>query len=360
MSHKEDLNTFIYRVMERDDKLVKGIAIKIEEELNRGFAFRVSKEIETIVPLEGVWKGWVSSEIKDKDIYVYIKDDFFYNFGIMEQILTSLWANSLDFGQVRLEDFRLSKKIHYSLFKEVSYPSFIPKNGGPFVGTIYKPSYGLTLKEKVEIAKKFATVGGTFIKEDETYFINKEKILEEAEVIQNSMNKISSNCYYIPNVTHYILDDEFLDRLYDVGIRIVMVNYLITGLPVTYKIRKQNKKLIFWGHRVGYEAIKHYISMKAIASLAVYGGINIIHVGTPLFANFSDIKERLDILKRIKNINPAVLPVFTKVDFDIVEDLIKMFGTSIIIMVCGSIRKEGVINWKMMKKLVYLVERGKT
>jgi|GEM_PF-2101383 len=360
MSHKETLNTFIYRVMKRDDKLATEIAMKIEEELNRGFSFVISKKTETIVPIEGVWKGWASSEIKDKNIYVYIDNEFFNNHGIIEQILTSLWANLLDFGPVRLKDFRLSKKIHHFLLKEISSPPFIPKNGRPFVGTIYKPSYGLSLKERVEIAEKFAALEGAFIKEDETYFVDKEKILEEAEAIQNSMNKVSSNCYYIPNVTHYVLDDEFLDRLYDIGIRIVMMSYLITGLPVIYKIKRRNKKLIFWGHRVGYKAIKQYISMKSIASLAAYSGLDIIHIGTPLFSDPFDIKERLDILETIRNINPAVLPVFTKVHFDIVEDLIRMFGTSIIIMVCGSIRKGGSINWEMMKKLVHLVKGSKT
>ena len=355
MNNKESPNTFIYRVMERDDKSVKKIAMRMEEELNRGFAFTLSKKIEMLVPLKGEWKGWAFSEIKNRNIYIHVKDEFFNDFGVIEQILTSLWANLLDFGQMRLEEFSLSEKMHYSLLKEVSYPTFIPKHDGPFIGTIFKPSYSLTIKEKAEIAKKFAALGGTFIKEDETYFVDKEKILKEAEVIQSSINEISSDCYYIPNVTQYMLNNEFLDGLYDVGIRIVMVNYLIVGFPIVHKIikrRKKNKKLIFWGHRVGYKAIERYISMKTVASLAAYSGLNIIHIGTPLFSDTIDVQEALEILNNIKQINNEMIPVFTKASIEILPDLVELAGKKIIVMICGSARTNGEIDWMKFNKFI--------
>ncbi|MEM3592971.1 MAG: RuBisCO large subunit C-terminal-like domain-containing protein [Candidatus Micrarchaeia archaeon] len=208
---------------------------------------------------------------------------------------------------------------------------------GPYFSIIFKPSFSLSLTEKINIAQKFASIGGTFIKEDETYLIEKSKLLEEAMFIQKTINETSDHCFYVPNVTPHILDDSLFKRLYELGIRIVMVNYWIAGLPTVYTTVRRNKEMLFWGHRVGYRAIQRYISMKALALLAPYSGMNMIHIGTPFFSKNNSVSERLSILKAIKQVNPEILPVFTKCSHQIISFLIKSFGKEIIIMACGSI-----------------------
>ena len=92
--------------------------------------------------------------------------------------------------------------------------------------------------------------------------------------------------------------------------------------------------------------------MKAIASLAVYSGINIIHVGTPLVSDTTDIQERLEILKAVHDVNSEVIPVFTRASLEILPNLINLFGRKSIIMVCGAIRTNGKIDYRKLEHFI--------
>ena len=332
----------------------KEIVEKINEELNRGLCFIVSQNDEKVVTLAGEWKEWVTTLSRGNNIYIYVNDGFF-SCCVLEQILTSLWANLLDFGEIRIEEFQLSVNLHALLtsgnLNKQSNQKLLRING-PYFGTVFKPSFGLSPSEKLNIAEKFANIGGVFIKEDETYLIEKSKLLKESGSIQRAMNAVSNHCFYVPNVTPYLLDDSLLQELYEIGIRVVMVNYLIAGLPTVYETVKRNQNLLFWGHRVGYKSIQRYISMKAVTPLAAYSGMNMIHIGTPLFSTNNSVKERISILKAINEVNPEVMPVFTKVSPQIIPSLIKSFGKKIIIMACGSIRTNGYLDWKKIKSMI--------
>lgn len=362
-------SVFRYKIIDNHES-PKEIIEKVSEELNRGLTFIVSQTDEKVVTIAGEWKGWVTTAIRGNNVYIYV-DDGFFSSCVLEQILTSLWANLLDFGEIRLEEFQLSDNLHAFLssgnLNKQSIQKLVRING-PYFGTVFKPSFDLSFTEKLNIAEKFANIGGVFIKEDETYLIEKSRLLKESKFIQRAMNAVSNHCFYVPNVTPYLLDDNLFQELYEIGIRVVMVNYLIIGLPIVHKILKRNKKLLFWGHRVGYKSLQRYISMKVVALLATYSGMNIIHIGTPFFSENNSVKECVTVLKSINKVNTGVIPVFTKASFHIISDLIKSFGKKIIIMAGGPVRTKGHLDWKKMKRLIetiqnnrsqrFLIERG--
>lgn len=353
---RNDISIFRYKIL-GNQKPSKIIIKNINEELNRGLAFAISKTHEKVILIEGEWQGWVTTEIRGNNIYLYVDDNFFKPC-VFEQILTSLWANLLDYGGIKLEEFQLSDKLHTSSISNIINKQSLNKLlgiDGPYFATVIKPSF-LSLDEKLNIAERFASIGGVFIKEDETYLLDKWNLLKESDAIQRSINKISKHCFYIPNVTPYTFDKRFLNELYQIGIRIVMVNYLITGLPTINRILQKNNKILFWGHRVGYKAIDKYISMKALALLATYSGMSMLHIGTPLFCNNSTIRGCTNIINAIRKVNPNVTPVFTKTSPQIISFLVKSFGKKTIIMACGSIRTNGYLDWE---KLKHIIEIGK-
>lgn len=350
-------SVFRYKIIDTY-KSSKEIVEKINEELNKGLSFIVSQSDEKVISLAGEWKGWVTTATHGNNIYIYV-DDGFFSSCVLEQILTSLWTNLLDFGEIRLEEFQLSDNIHVLLtsrnLNKLSSQKLLRING-PYFGTVFKPSFGLSLSEKLNIAETFASIGGTFLKEDETYLIEKSELLKESESIQRVMNAVSDHCFYVPNITPYLLDDNIFQELSEIGIRVVMINYLIAGLPIVYKAAKRNKELLLWGHRVGYKSIERYISMKAMALLATYSGMNMLHIGTPLFYTNNNIKDCINIIEAIKKINSEVMPIFTKTSPQIIRSLIRSFGKKIIIMACGSIRTNGYLDWKKVKQLVEMMK----
>jgi len=335
------------------------IARKISAELNRGLTFIVSQVGEKVVSVSGESSGWARTVIRDDNIYVYVDDDFFLRHCIFEQVLTSLWANLLDFGQMRLRGFRLSDNIHTLLtsqdFSKLSVNELV-RADGPYFGTVFKPSFGLSLYKKTDMARKFASLGGVFIKEDETYLTNRRKLLKESKAVQRAMNAISDSCFYVPNATPHLRDIGVLRELSESGIRVVMVNYLIAGLPSVYKAIRENNDLLFWGHRVGYRAIEKWISMKAIAVLAAYSGMNMIHIGTPFFSVKNSIRKSLSIFQAVKEINAKAVPVFTKTSQEILSDLIRLFSRNIIIMACGSLRTNGYLDWDKVRQWIKTIK----
>lgn len=349
-------SVFRYKIINKH-KSSKDIMEKLNEELNKGITFIISQASEKIIHLGGEWKGWATTTIHRDKINIYVDDKFFCKC-VFEQILTSLWANLLDFGEIRLEDFKLSDNLHTFLtLRNINKQSSqkLLKINGPYFGIIFKPSYGLSLSDKLKITEKFANIGGTFIKEDETYFVEKSILLKESKVIQNAMNSVCDHCFYVPNTTHYVSDADLFRELCKVNIRIIMLNYLITGLPIVYKIANENNKLLFWGHRVGYKSIKRYISMRAMARLAAYSGINILHIGTPILSIDNSVKKCKNILKVINELNLEIIPVFTKISPQIISSLTRLYGKKIILMACGSIITKGYLDWGKLKNIIEIL-----
>jgi len=354
MNYRKNISVFKYEIL-GSSKHYAEIAGKINEELNKGLSFTILEADEKVIFLRSKRRNWIYCDRKDKNLYISVYDKFFRASIIIEQILTSLWTNLMDFGGIRLIEYNLSKNINAILLSKCNKEVSIDKltgSKGPYFGMVFKPSFNLSLKQRIGIAKKFISIGGTFLKEDETYLIDRNELIENASAIQDAINKISLKGFYVPNVTSYLLDGNIFRQLYKAGIRIVMVNYLMAGLPTIAKIRNNFENMLLWGHRVGYSTIEKYISMEAISSLAIHSGIDVIHIGTPFIALKISVERCRKILESVRQINKKSIPVFTKTSHHIVPHLVKLFGNDIVIMACGSLRTSGNINWNKVMRWI--------
>lgn len=333
-----------YSVFEYEVNNKKGIfdiSNLIEKEINNNFHFILTKTKEIKKEAGKKVKIFARTKIAGDIIQLFVKDAYFNSDYILDQILTSLCFNFIDFGEIRLENLKLSNFISKKLLG-----SNIKKNNfgsGPYLGTILKPSYNLSLNKKISIVKKLATNGFNFIKEDETYFAKKETLLRESSILQQEINKISDRCFYIPNITPYLNDYEFIDKLIKSGTKIVMVNYLLAGLSNVKKATEKFRNIYFWGHRIGHKAIENYVSDKALLPLGIYSGLNMIHIGTPLLNDKQSVRYTYEKLNIIKTLNPFVLPVFTKISLEIAKDILCLFGKNIILMLWDGVENSKII-----------------
>ena len=92
--------------------------------------------------------------------------------------------------------------------------------------------------------------------------------------------------------------------------------------------------------------------MKALAKLAVYSGLDILHIGTPLRFTVDEVKERREIIKEARRIRSGFLPVFTKITIDISRELIRHFGKRIILMACGGFFNGNSFIWDEIEQWI--------
>jgi ribulose 1,5-bisphosphate carboxylase large subunit-like protein len=327
----------------------------IEEELNRGLSFIISESGEKVVPLKGRWSEWAKANVHDNTILIEVKDSFFKNDSIIAQILTSLLFNLLDFGKLRLIDIKLSKNIHGKLLNSTSNQIVLESLGQkPFLGTQIKPSYGYSKKEKLQLVSKLAKNGLNFIKEDETYFVDKNTLILEAQELQAAINEVSNKCFYVPHITSHIHDDDVMSAFSESGIKFGMVNYLVNSLPSIIACNV-GRHIQLWGHRVGYESMKEFISMKAIILLAQYSGINMLHIGTPHYGDEQAIQNVSEITQAARNIKLFV-PIFTKTSPAVIPQIEHTIDKPYVLMACGYFRSNGVLDWNKIMQWINSVQ----
>ncbi len=269
--------------------------------------------------------------------------------GSISSVTTQLWGNVLDYPGIRLEH------IDPTLLSSLSRQTFHSDNHrwmhhrGPLLGTVLKPTWGLSLAQKAEMACRFVEMGGDFVKEDETSFPCAERMLEEHQAIQGTLDALSSTNrgvgIYVPHITGIIRDRDAIEQLVSQGMSLAMISFLICGLDgVSTLVATMEGRLMFWGHRVGYASMAKSLSMEALVQLAVTSGLDAVHVGTP----YTGRKDSMAKTKRIvqmfrstaKCINRDAWPVFTKTTADTVPKLISYFGRRVILLACGEIMSD--------------------
>jgi ribulose 1,5-bisphosphate carboxylase large subunit-like protein len=217
------------------------------------------------------------------------------------------------------------------------------------LGTIFKPYYHLSLSEKTDMAVRFVDMGLNLIKEDETFFASVSRLLKEAQAIQSA---IEGRGTYVPNVTHYIHDYRTIEKLLDSSIRIVMVDFLVTGFRPIFNLKQQFPEICVWGHRVGYWTLERFITMKALGTISVLSGLDFLHIGTP--GNVKNAVDKLHLLSSLRAVNPELIPVFTKTTPEVLSETMNVFNnTTKVLMACGYFRKEeGKINWERVQRWI--------
>ncbi len=320
------------------------------QDLLYGQTFRILPSSEKIVHLtslsfrehlsdlgENEGRQWFSIKVPA------IQLDFAGFTGIMSQ----LWGNILDYGEFRLES--IDNQLIYNLLKSwhPSRPFPLPeihKRKTPLLATVIKPSYHLTLKERIRLCSDFVKLGGDFIKEDEAYFPPFERLAQEVTAIQESLDSLEEGAgglgIYVPNISGIIHRDEMVEELCNKGMKSAMVNFLIAGFQTVQKAASGAAANVFlWGHRVGFKSMQNTLGILPIIQLSMAAGLNAVHIGTPILNNmghFAKFQKTARDLKGLKEkMDIPFLPIFTKTTESIIPRIIQIFGNECILVGCG-------------------------
>jgi ribulose-bisphosphate carboxylase large chain len=157
----------------------------------------------------------------------------------------------------------------------------------PLIGTIIKPSVGLSPVETASLVKQLCEAGIDFIKDDELQSDSPHSPFEErlehvSRVIDTHAEKSGKRVMYAINMTGET--EDMLRRQELVAKRggtCVMVNMLMVGLSAIQTLRKHNQ-LPIHGHRAGWGALSRhpYLGMGYLAyqKFMRLAGVDHLHV----------------------------------------------------------------------------------
>lgn len=318
----------------------KIIPDQIIAEIEYGVSFSLYSDHESVLFPQFPKAHWIKNLYSNKDsLFIEVDDDFFDEYVVFEKIWTTFILNLLDFGQLKLLDIDFSGSFLSGRFSD-PIPEF---QYTPVLGTIIKPYYQ-PLNQKIELVSILNNYGLQVFKEDETYLVGKNQVVEHAIPIQNVLQ---NKGFYIPNVTPFLSDHEFIEKLIkEADIRIVLVNFLVSGLSPIFRLKQEFPDLGIWGHRVGYSAFRDVISIRAISKMAVSAGIDFLHIGTP--NNPDSSFEKLQLINELKSIKPFK-GVFTKTNPSTIPDLVRTFKDEAIYLACGSLKNDDAISFDLEK-----------
>lgn len=157
----------------------------------------------------------------------------------------------------------------------------------PLIGTIIKPSIGLTPQQTAELVKTLANAGIDFVKDDELLSCSansnfNERVDAVMQVINTHADKTGKKVMYAFNISGEI--DDMLHRyekIVDAGGTCAMISINSVGLSATKKISDQ-RQLAIHGHRNGWGMLNRHpllgIDYKAYQKLWRLAGVDQMHV----------------------------------------------------------------------------------
>ena len=193
----------------------------------------------------------------------------------------------------------------------------------PIIGTIIKPSVGLSAQETADLVKQLAAAGLDFVKDDELQANSPHSPLETRvkavmKVVNENAEKTGKKLMIAFNISGEI--DDMLrhhDLVLAEGGNCVMVNMLAVGLAAVSALRKHSQ-LPIHGHRAGWGMLARHpllgMSYPAFSSFYRLAGVDQMHVNglNNKFceADASVIRSAKACLKPL-NTSPAIMPVFS-------------------------------------------------
>ncbi len=238
----------------------------------------------------------------------------------------------------------------------------------PHVGTIVKPKVGLTPKEFADVAYKAWSGGLDLVKDDENLVDQKfcpwkrrfdlvSKALDKAE------QETGERKLYATNITDSSIDRmlERLDYVKDSGMKMVMLDVYILGIPALNEMLNEARKagLFVHAHRAGYAA--HHRGNFGV-NFAVYEkfwrmlGVDQLHIGTGvgkmeggalLIKRFHQIAEEYKIPEKLylggleqtwtKTIKPLFSVASGGMDPGKVDAAVALHGEDVVIQAGGGV-----------------------
>jgi ribulose-bisphosphate carboxylase large chain len=264
------------------------------EELKQRFAARVEsvEHLETIdtpaIP------GAESKDGKYNRAIVKISwsiENFGYNLPVLISTLQGNLYEIKQFTGLKLMDIELPA----SYGKHYSGPNFgvdgCRKLTGvydrPLIGTIIKPSIGLTIEQTVTLVRTLADAGIDFIKDDELLSSSansnfNDRVDEVMNIINEHAEKTGKKIMYAFNISGEM--DEMMQRyekIVNCGGTCAMVSINSVGLSATKKICDQGQ-LAIHAHRNGWGMLNRHqllgIDFKAYQKIWRLAGVDQLHV----------------------------------------------------------------------------------
>jgi len=264
------------------------------EELKQRFAARVeSVELIETVNEPGI-PGAVSKEGKYHRAVVMVSwsiENFGYNLPVMVSTLQGNLYEITQFTGLKLMDIDLPA----SFGEQYKGPAFgiegcrqlTGVTNRPLIGTIIKPSVGLSVDQTATIVKTLAGAGIDFIKDDELLSSSansdfNKRVEQVMKVINAHADKTGKKVMFAFNISGEM--DEMLQR-YDTIVKhngtCAMVSVNSVGLSAVKKIGDQ-RQLAIHGHRNGWGMLTRHpllgIDFRAYQKIWRLAGVDQLHV----------------------------------------------------------------------------------
>ena len=264
------------------------------EELKQRFAARV----ENITLLESVTEPAIPGAVSKTGVYhranvevSWSVENFGYNLPVLVSTLQGNLYELTQFTGLKLMDIELppSYGSHFAgpRFGIAGSMKSAGVTGRPMIGTIIKPSIGMTPQQTAELVKVLATSGIDFIKDDELLSSAANSKFEDRvdavmRVINDHADKTGKKVMYAFNISDEI--DSMLSRyeyIVKAGGTCAMISINSVGLSATKKICDQGQ-LVIHGHRNGWGMLNRHpllgIEFPAYQKLWRLAGVDQLHV----------------------------------------------------------------------------------
>lgn len=264
------------------------------EELKHRFAARV----ESITALETVSEPAIPGAVSETGIYhrAIVKvswsvENFGYNLPVLISTLQGNLYEIRQFTGLKLIDIELPASFanHYAgpAFGIAGCRTLTGVHQRPLIGTIVKPSIGLTPQQTASLVKTLAEAGIDFVKDDELLSSSANSAFDDRvdvimDVINRHADKTGKKVMYAFNISGEM--DEMLQRyekVLNAGGTCAMISLNSVGISATKKICDQ-RALAIHGHRNGWGMLTRHpllgIDFRAYQKLWRLAGVDQIHV----------------------------------------------------------------------------------
>lgn len=265
------------------------------EELKQRFAARV----ESITPLESVKEPAIPGAIAKPDALYHRAnievswsiENFGYNLPVLISTLQGNLYELTQFTGLKLMDIELppSYGTHFSgpRFGIAGSKKSTGVEGRPMIGTIIKPSIGMSPQQTAALVKTLTEAGIDFIKDDELLSSAANSKFEDRvdaimQVINTYADKTGKKAMYAFNLSDEV--DSMLHRyeyIIKAGGTCAMISLNSVGLAGAKKVCDQGE-LVIHGHRNGWGMLNRHpllgIEFPAYQKLWRLAGVDQLHV----------------------------------------------------------------------------------